>query len=525
MTKKNKTTKKTWRTPIVTVMGHVDHGKTTLLDSIRGANVTADEAGGITQNTRAHQIESAAGNKITFIDTPGHKAFSSMRKRGAQVTDIVLLVVAADDGLQPQTLESIEFAKETNTPVIVAINKIDVTKKNIDKIKTELSSHGITVEDYGGDTMCFEISALKQTGLDELVEGIELFIEVNGLPEKTLGLPDETVAEAYVLEAQLDKHLGYIALCILTVGELQGREFGATANQNFSVRAYLNEYQKREKHVNQSDPFWVTGMKSPSETGETIHFVKNRKQALELEEKLTSHLQKQEEKSSDASTQDAGSLIAQMFAQKTEEAEGVEQKVLPVIIRASSQGTLEAVQTELDKLSDEDTTIEVLEAGIGAVTEKDIDRTKIAKGIILSFQQEPTKKITDIARREKVLVRNYEIIYEMIDEVEAALAGLIEPDEYEVEVARAQVKKVFELSGGEMIAGSEVTSGNVVRGYDAWIERKGKEIARGKITQLRIHKEEVRDVKKGLECGIMIEPNFDDLQSGDEIVAFKVEKD
>lgn len=272
---------KTTRPPIVAVMGHVDHGKTTLLDSLRGANVAASEAGGITQNTRAHQITTPNGNKITFIDTPGHEAFANMRSRGAEVTDLVLLVVAADDGLQPQTIQSIKFAQEHNTPIIVAINKIDLEIKSLDKLKAELSAQGVNIEEYGGDVMVYPISALKKTGLNELLEGIELFVEINGLSETQL--PNDKVdAQAYVLESKLDKRLGPVALCVLKAGKINGGETGLTSTHPFSTRAMLDEWQKPMATVNVSDPFWVTGLRSPVDSGEKIYFTKDKKQADEL---------------------------------------------------------------------------------------------------------------------------------------------------------------------------------------------------------------------------------------------------
>ena len=518
-TKKAKTARAEFRTPIVAVMGHVDHGKTTLLDSLRGASVVETEAGGITQNTRAHQIVTDSGNKITFIDTPGHEAFSQMRERGAEVTDIVLLIVAADDGLQPQTIESIKFAQETGTPIIVAINKVDLKVKTLDKVKSELANQDVSIEEYGGDVMAFEISALKKTGLKELVEGIELFAEVSELKSNKVQ-NENTTAEAYVLESQLDKKMGSVALCILKAGKLAGREAVVTSEHTFRTRALLDEFQKPVKEVHESDPFWITGLRKPLETGETIYFTENEKVAKELQRTIFRETET-EAVTSEVSTSD---LIAQMFQQQTEASEGVEQKSLPVVVKSATQGTLEAVLNELDKLNTEDVKLNILEASVGAVSERDIERVKIAKGIILAFQLPINKKITDIARRERVLLRNYEIIYEMLEEVEAAMEGLLEPAEYEVEVARATVKQIFTLTDKSIIAGCEVTSGTMTRGYDAWVERGEEEVGRGKIANLRILKDEVKEVKKGFECGILISPTVEEIAEGDEIVAFKREK-
>jgi translation initiation factor IF-2 len=518
-----KTETKQTRTPIVAVMGHVDHGKTTLLDSLRGANVVDSEAGGITQNTRAHQITTPNGNKITFIDTPGHEAFSKMRARGAEVTDFVLLVVAADDGLQPQTIESIKFAQETETPIIVAINKIDLEVKSLDRIKKELSDYGVVIEEYGGDVLTFPISGLTKKGLPELIEGIELLAEIRGLvPNK---LPNANVtAAAYVLESSVDRKLGPVALCLLQAGELHGRETTITSAETFRIRALLDEFQKPVAKTVESDPFWLTGLKSPLQTGEVIYFTNNEKQVKELQAELFKPAEEVEPQEDLASAMTANDLLAQMFSQKADQDEGQAVKYLPVIIKTSTRGTLEAVMSELEKLNDDERQLKVLEASVGEITEKDVERAKVAKGIVLSFQVPPQKKVADIAKRERVLVRNYAIIYEMIEEIEIALDGMLEPLSVETEVARATIKQVFTLTNNTVIAGCEVTKGIVFRGYDVWVERKGKEIGRAKITLLRHFKDEVKEVKKGLECGIMLSPQIPDLQTGDEIVAFKVEK-
>lgn len=511
------------RTPIVAVMGHVDHGKTTLLDSLRGAKVAESEAGGITQNTRAHQVVTKSGKKITFIDTPGHEAFSQMRSRGARVTDFVLLVVAADDGLQPQTIESIEFAHASKTPLVVAINKMDLGIKSLDKIKKQLSDHGVSIEEYGGDVMVFPISALKKDGLPELIEGIELLAEVGELSQHSNPHPD-VVATAFVLESTLGKKLGAATLAILKSGNLSGRETAFTAKQVFRARAVLDEFFKPLASVSESDPFWITGLKEVMEAGEMVYFAKDEKTAKKLQEELFAE-ENQVTSAAVSLTEalDATQMLEQMFAPDVT-TEGQEKKYLNVIIKASTRGTLEALNSELSKIESDQSKLRVLDSAIGEVSERDIMRAKAAKGIVLAFQSPVSRNIADIAKRERVIVRNYDVIYEMLDEVEAVLTGLIEPEIVEEEVARALVKQVFTLSDGTVVAGCEVSKGIMIRGYDVWVERKGEELVRGKISSLKHFKEEVKEVKKGIECGIIISPSPTDLQTGDFVVAYKVEK-
>lgn len=514
------------KTPVVAVMGHVDHGKTTLLDTIRGTRVASTEHGGITQNTRAHQITTKSGTKMTFIDTPGHEAFSSMRSRGAQVTDFVLLVVAADDGVQAQTKESIKFAKESGVPIVVAINKVDAAGADIPKIKRELSSFGVLVEEFGGDTLAFPVSGLKNQGIDELIEGIQLLIEIHGL--KTIDLAANVVGEAFVMEAATDKRLGQVALCILKAGVLDGKLFGVYADKYFKVRTFLDQNQKPTQHIETGDPFWVTGLEAPVGTGEMIKFVQDEKLARaivgEYQAVETAPIAK-------VAAAEEDDILAMILAQRDAVKEGTEQKILHVVVKASTQGTLEAVKHELEKLGDTEKTVKVVVAGTGDVTEADIRRAAVTKGIVISFQSKLDPKVEKLARQEKVIVRNYEIIYQMIDELSGALDGLIEPEDEEVEVARARVKKVFTLSDGSIVAGCEVVKGTMLKGYPVYVERPKEstddaiaEIGRGKIRVLRYLKDEVREIKKGQECGILIDPEPKGLEEGDEIVAYKVER-
>lgn len=518
-----------FRTPIVAVMGHVDHGKTTLLDSLRDARVVDTEAGGITQNTRAHQITTNAGNRITFIDTPGHEAFSAMRARGAEVTDFVLLVVAADDGIQAQTRESIEFAKETDTQIIVAINKMDMPGADPAKVKRELSQFGVNVEEFGGDTMVFEVSALKKQGLAELIEGIELLCEINEL--KPNEVKDGTLGAAYVLESSIEKSIGSVALCVLKNGNLDGRLLGVNTQDSFKVRAFLDQNQKQTKAVLESDPFWITGLPEPAGTGETIYFVESEKEARSLLAKIQQEEATPEEKTVTSEDVSGNELLMQMMAQRTAVEEGYEQKKLNLIIRASTKGTLEAVEHELNKLGDDEKSIEIVDKSVGVVSESDVQMAHTTGAIIVSFQVKLSKKVENLAKQNKIIVRSYEIIYEMIEELEGALEGLIEPEEEEIEVARAKIKQLFLLSDGTTVAGCEVIKGTILKGYNVYVERTKEstadeiaEVGRGKISSLREGRNEVREIKKGLECGIIINPGVEGMEEGDDIVAYKVEK-
>ncbi|MEP7103812.1 MAG: translation initiation factor IF-2 [Candidatus Dojkabacteria bacterium] len=522
-TKKKTTEAKSIRTPIVAVMGHVDHGKTTFLDAIRGTRVADKEAGGITQNTRAHEVTTKSGFRITFIDTPGHEAFSKMRERGAKVTDFVLLIVAADDGVQPQTKESIEFAKRDGVPIIVAINKVDISGVKTQKIKTELASFGVNIEEYGGDVMCFEISAKNKTGLDELLEGIELLSEINELSPKAPR--HDAKAEAFILESSLDKQIGNVALAILKSGNLPERYYGVTKEGVFKVRAYLDEAQKPLDSVLESAPFWVTGLKTTLQSGDAIYFYEDEEEAKAL---LKSIQVEDEVEEGNTDELDPESLFAQLLIQREEVKQGIAQKSLNVIVKSSTQGTLEAILEKLNKITTDEAKVNILFSGTGNVTEDEVSRAKLAKAIVVTFQLPILGKIEAMARSERVLVRNYEVIYELFDEVEEVLNSMGEPIEEEVEVARAKVKQVFTLTNGDTVAGSEVIKGILLRGYRVWIERKtsrgNEELGRGKISSLKIRKEEAKEVKKGGECGIIIEPKFENIQEGDEIVAYKIEK-
>jgi translation initiation factor IF-2 len=502
-------------------MGHVDHGKTSLLDAIRGTNVQGGEVGGITQNTRAHQIE-FKGNKITFIDTPGHEAFSSMRSRGAKVTDIVMLVVAIDDGVQPQTKESIKFALEEKVPMIVAMNKIDLPGKNPTKIKQELSNAGLQLEEYGGEVMMTEVSALKKTGIDELLERILLLAEMQELKKEQ---PQGMKARLFILESLLTQNQGATSLCIVKAGEVSKNDYIVYEDQVKRARTLLDQDQKLIDGGEQGDPIWVIGADKVLTAGTILEVYKTEKEAQAAAKRYEAKSEQPTISEVLATTPAEGTdnnlaLLSQMLSTKKETKDI---KFLNVVIKADVQGTLEAVAASLQDLNDDFVQVKILDSGTGKITEKDVLTAKNSKGIVIGFQVEMDKHVEAVARKEKVLVRIYQIIYDLLDELGEAMNSLIEPEYQDIEVARAKVKKVFVLTNGQVVAGSLVIKGNIVRGYKVWIERNGEKIGEGKITQLRQLKEEVKESKKGQECGILIEPKADLLED-DEIVCVKQEK-
>lgn len=506
------------RTPVVAVLGHVDHGKTSLLDAIRKSKVQESEEGGITQSIRGHKVEVAlsSGEKqnITFIDTPGHEVFSDMRSRGAHITDIALLVVAADDGVMPQTKEAISFIKKAKVPVVVAINKIDLPTAQPDKVKQQLSKEDIVIEEFGGDVIAVEVSATKNKNIDELLETLILVAQVNGLKEESApGLKAKTI----VLESTLSKHLGATSFVLVKAGTLWAGDYVAWTDGYSKVRSIKDENLKNLEEADVSDPVWIVGLDQVLPTGETLYcFEKEADAKNHIQVKEAEEVKESSEESEETSDED---MLAALFEGAKEDT----RKILKVVLRADVQGSLEVLETELKKLEDDDVGIEIITSSTGDITEDDIQKAKNVKGVIIGFRSGVSSRVKKIAQRQKVLLMTYELIYELLDDVDEALSSLIEPEEEEVEVAVASVKKIFDLTNGDVVAGCNVTKGTIIKGYRAFVRRQDERIGEGKITSLRHLKNEVKEAKKGSECGILLEPKVE-VQEGDEIVCFKVEK-
>ncbi len=517
-----KKSKVQFRVPIVAVMGHVDHGKTSILDAIRGTNVQKKEAGGITQNTRAHVISLKDGKKITFIDTPGHEAFSGMRSRGAKVTDIVLLVVAADDGVQPQTIESIKFAKEAGVPIVVAINKMDLPGANPAKIKQELAQYDVQVEEFGGDVLVAEVSAKSKKGLDELLDTLMLQAEM--LELKKVGLDDDGVSQAVVLESNLNSKLGPVGLLLIKSGEIKENDFIVYGDNVVKIRKLLDENQENIKKADEGEPVWVIGLDEVLDTGEKILIFSSYTQAKkQSRQRKTKVVKSDDAKSEEVLKEEAQDEFQEDLLVMLLDNNKDDIRKLNLVLRTDTKGTLEAVIEQLKALSDDEAMVNILSAKTGEITQKDVELAKTSKAIILGFQVKVPSKIEEIAKREKVPFRIYSIIYDLLDEVSMALDSLVEPEYEEVEVAIARIKKVFVLSDKSKVAGCEVTKGTIVKGYQVIVRRGEEEIARAKIVSLKQKKNEVKDIKKGQECGIKLDPQVD-FEVDDEIVAIKKEK-
>lgn len=508
-------------TPVVTVMGHVDHGKTSLLDKIRDTSVAAGEAGGITQSVRAHQVvvvNNGENRKLTFIDTPGHEAFSKMRSRGAKVGNIAIIVLAVNEGVKPQTIEACNFAVLEKVPIIIALTKIDMPGEPESKIYSQLAQNGILVEEMGGDAIVCKVSSKTGEGIQELLNAIFLVQEMNEFSDTSIEAP--ALAEGLVLESNVDKQLGPVALAILKKGKIDsenGKSIFA-ANNEFSskLRNVLDSDMKTSKLFEAGDPIWLVGLPKVLNIGQTVRFFADEK----IASAEVANIQEEESYIS-AMNNDPTAAFAAMFSKANSTKD--EKKLLNVMLRTDTRGSMEVAKAEIEKLSDEFAEVIIKDQKEGEINESDIKRAKDTKSIIIGFRSTISDKTMKLAMHEKVLVRNYSIIYEMIEELEGALLGLTTPDEEEIPVAKANIKQVFKLSNGQYVAGSVVTMGKFIKGYRVFVERNGEEIGRGKITELRILKNVVKEVEKGKECGILLEPNIT-LMEGDVVVAFKVEK-
>jgi translation initiation factor IF-2 len=500
----------TFRPPVVTIMGHVDHGKTSLLDYIRKANVVAGEAGGITQHIGAYHVSLPGGRKITFLDTPGHEAFTAMRARGAQVTDIVVLVVAADDQVMPQTVEAISHARNAGVPMIVAINKVDLPAANPMKVKQDLLQQNVVLEEFGGSVLSSEISAKKGTGIDALLEQILLQAEILDLKANP-----ERRATGAVVEAQLDPGKGPVATILVQNGTLRVGDDFICGLYSGRVRALLDERGKPVKEAGPAIPVQVLGMTGTPMAGDQFIVVEDATEAREIAQRRE---RLDREAKSRRTTKGAVSL--EDFMSQT--AAG-EKRSLKLLIKADQGGPAEALADALGQLSNEEVSVEVIQRAVGAVTESDILLAKASGAIIIGFHVRPDTKARAAAEREGVDIKLYRIIYEAVADVRAALEGLLRPEQREVIVGEAEVRELFKVPKIGVIAGCSVRSGLINRQNRVRVIRDGTEIYAGTIGSLRRFKDDVREVREGFECGIGIE-NFNDLKVGDLIESFKTEE-
>jgi translation initiation factor IF-2 len=494
------------RPPVVTIMGHVDHGKTTLLDAIRKTNVTAQEAGGITQHIGAYQVD-VHGKKITFLDTPGHAAFTTMRARGAQVTDITVLVVAADDGVMPQTVEAIHHAKAAGVPIIVAVNKIDKPDANPDRVKQELTEHGLVPEDWGGDTVYVHVSALKRVGLEELLEMILLVAEMAELKANPKGRPRGTI-----IEAKLDKGRGPVATVLVQNGTLSVGDIVVAGSTYGKVRAMVNDRGRRIREAGPSTPVEIIGLNDVPSAGDPFVVYDDERKARLLAEKRKDRQRLEEQKGRTKITLD--DLYKQIQEGQVKE--------LNVIIKGDVHGSVEALVGALSKIEVAGVRVRVIHEGVGAITESDIILASASNAIVIGFNVRPEPNAKKMAESEKVDVRLYRVIYDVIEEIEAAMKGMLDPEYKEVVIGRAEVRQIFKVSRVGTIAGCYVTEGKITRNAEARLIRDGIVIHEGRLDSLKRFKDDVREVSSGYECGLTFE-HFNDIKEGDVIEVFAME--
>ncbi len=495
------------RDPVVVVMGHVDHGKTSILDAIRNASVTATEAGGITQHIGAYRVD-LDGQMITFLDTPGHAAFTSMRARGAMATDIAVLVVAADDGIMPQTIEAINHAKAANVQIIVAINKMDKEGANPDRIKQQLTEHSLVPEEWGGETICVPVSAKTHMGIDSLLESILLVAEMAELKANP-----NRAAKGVVIEAKLDKGRGPVATLLVQNGTLNAGDIVVAGQSVGRVRVMSNERGQRIKQAGPSVPVEITGLDVTPNAGDSFDVASDEKLARELVEK-----KKHEAKQAEWGAQQKVTLDNLFSSLK----EG-EMKELNIIVKADVQGSVEAVKQNLEKLSNEEVKVRVIHGGVGAINESDVQLAGVSNAIIVGFNVRPDTNAVTLAERDSVEMRMYRVIYDCIEEIEAAMKGMLAPKTREVALGRIEVRNVMNLSSVGKIAGSYVLEGKVQRNALIRVVRDGIVITEDSISSLRRFKDDVKEVQSGFECGIGLE-KFNDIKEGDIFECFMMEE-
>ena len=488
-------------------MGHVDHGKTSLLDALRGTDVVKGEAGGITQHIGAYQVTLKDKSKITFLDTPGHEAFTEMRQRGANVTDIVVLVVAADDSIKPQTVEAINHTRAAGVPMIVAINKVDKHDANPQKVREQLLQYEVVVEELSGDVQDVEVSALKKTGLDELIEKIQLQAELLELKAN----PDRS-AEGTVIEAKLDKGRGPVATILVNRGTLKVGDIFVVGAESGKVRAMTNDKGQQIKVAGPSMPVEVLGLSGVPRAGDPLSVVENEARAREVAEYRKGVI-------TDKRTGGGPASLESMFS-ALKEKQAIE---YPLVVKADTQGSVEAIVGAINKISTDLIKARVLHSGVGGITESDVTLAGASGAPIIGFNVRPNAKAREIAERQKVAFKYYDVIYDLTDEIRAGMAGELGPEAFETVVGRAEIRDVFSAGKHGKAAGLLVTEGNIRKALKARITRADVIIYQGEIASLRRFKDDVAEVRAGLECGVTFTSNFVDIKPGDFLETFEVE--
>ena len=496
------------RPPVVTIMGHVDHGKTSLLDAVRSTDVAAGESGGITQHIGAYQVQTSGGNRITFIDTPGHEAFTEMRMRGAHITDIVILVVAGDDGVKEQTIEAINHAKAANCPIIIAVNKCDKPEADSQKTRNELLSHDIITEDFGGDVLCVDVSAHKKTGLDKLEEAIMLQAELLELKANPV-----RACEAIVIEAKVERGRGSVASVLIRKGTLEVGQVFVVGAETGRVRAMKDDRGRDVASAKPGDAVEVLGLNGTPMAGDRLSVVENEARAREISAYRTRQIRQKE------ASIGARGTVEQMLSAI---ASGAAME-LPLIIKTDVHGSLEAIKVALDKLGTEQVKVRILSSGVGAISESDIGLAAASHGLVLGFNVRANPQARIQASRDGVDIRYHSIIYELIDEIKGAMSGLLAPQTRENFIGYAKILEVFHIKKLGKIAGCMITEGTIKRGCKLRLLRDNVVIHEGSLKTLKRFKDEVKDVSEGQECGMAFE-NYGDLEVDDMIECFEIEE-
>jgi len=495
------------RPPVIAIMGHVDHGKTLLLDKIRESNVVDKEAGGITQHIGAYQVEHK-GNKLTFLDTPGHAAFTSLRARGAQITDLTILVVAADEGIKPQTVEALHHAKAADVPIIVAINKMDKPEANVDQVKQQLSQHNLVAEDWGGDTILVPVSAKTGSGIPDLLEMITIVTDMQELTASPEGL-----AKGVVIESKLSPKRGPLATVIVKLGRLSVGDLVVVDGFSSKVRAIFNDAGESVKSLGPGDPGEVLGLSKVPMPGAMIEAKPNEKACRDYVEAYA------RDNKNDAS----GKKMSVSLEALSSQAEEGDLRQLNLILKSDVHGSLEAITASIETIESKDIPIRIIHSSTGSISESDVMLAKASDGVVFGFNTDMPPAIKHMAENEGVIVKSYSIIYEMLDDIEKIIKGLFKTEYVEVELAELEVRQLFKFSKVGSIAGSYVLKGKIDRNCSIRVFRGKEQIFEGKLASLKRFKDDVKEVQEGFECGVVAE-KFDDLQEGDKIIAYKVEE-